>query len=326
MSKIFKIFILILISAQINAQNTIWFKDVSFGKAFIADTRSPIIKLEIGKLNKISPYYYNTDVSKRLFIEPHFGYEIPLVSFSKNNYGFYFDFPGGAVTLVDMFEEKTAPVINTDYWFGTEIKIIKRLPENKFIKNIGLNVLPLFHESTHLGDEFSLHGYYEAPDFKRVNISYEAWKVSVILNDPDTLSGNVLSLKAGIQNLWTLKDGYYFTDSLEVKGDEVPKSTKTFEWYFLLNYQRSKGFLCSDKFVNIFSAELNNRPKFSYEKAISETRVWSYNLYFGWEYKISDKVFRNVGFFLRHYGGLNPHGQFRNENNYRFTGLSVVVM
>ena len=123
-----------------------------------------------------------------------------------------------------MFEEKTAPVINTDYWFGTEIKIIKRLPENRYIKNIGFNMLPLFHESTHLGDEFSLHGYYEIPDFKRVNISYEAWKFSVILNDPDTLSGNVLSVKAGIQNHWTIKDGYYFTDSLEVKGAEVPKS------------------------------------------------------------------------------------------------------
>jgi len=326
MSKIFKIFILILISAQINAQNMIWFKEVPFGKAFIADTRSPIIKLEIGKLNKISPYYYNTDVSKRVFIEPHFAYEIPIVSFLKNNYGFYFDFPGGAVTLVDMFEEKTAPVINTDYWFGTEIKIIKRLPENKYIKNIALNVLPLFHESTHLGDEFSLHGYYEIPDFKRVNISYEAWKVSVTLNDPDTLSGNVLSLKTGIQNLWTLKDGYYLTDSLEVKGDEVPKSTKTFEWYFSLNYQRSKGFLCSDKFVNIVSAEFNNRPKFSYDTAIPETRAWSYNLYFGWEYKISDKACRNVGLFLRYYAGLNPHGQFRNTDSYQFTGFSVVLM
>ncbi len=326
MSKIFKIILLVFFSGQINAQKVNWFHHVSFGKSFVSDSRSTIIKLEIGKLNKLTPYYYNTNVSERLFIEPHFAYEIPIFSYSKKNFRFYFDFPGGSVTLVDMFEEKTAPVINTDYWFGTEIKMIKYLSQTNFIKNIAADILPLFHESTHLGDEFSLHGYYKIPDFKRVNISYEAWKISMILNDPDTLSGNIVSFKTGIQNLWTTKNGYYFTDSLEVKGAEIPKSTKTFEWYFSVNYRRSKGFFCSEKWNNIISGEISNRPKFSYDSALPETRTWSYNLYLGWEYKISDLHFRNVGFFLRYYSGLNSHGQFRNESGYNFTGFSVVLI
>ncbi len=326
MSKLFKIFLILLISNQINAQKPVFFQTVKFGNPFISDIRSSITKLETGYLNKIGKDYYIKNISTRPFIEAHFGYEMPVVSLSKNDYEIFFGLLGGSVTLVDMFEESTAPVINTDYWFGTEIKMIKRFSENKYVKNIGLDVLPFFHESTHLGDEFVLHGYAEISDFKRINISYEAWKISLILNDPDTLSGNILSLKAGIQNLWTLKDGYYFTDSLEVKGANVPLSKKTFEWYFSANYQRSSGFLCSGKWINIFSAELNNRPQFSYNAAINETRTWSCNLYFGWEYKISDKAFRNVGFFLRHYGGLNPHGQFRNTSGYRFTGFSVVLM
>jgi len=325
-SKLFKIFVILLFSAQINAQKISFFKPITFAKPFISDTRSPIIKLEIGRLNKVSPVYYVNDGLKRPFIETHFGYEIPVFSYSKNDFNIYLDFPGGAGTLVDIFEEKTAPVINTDFWFGTEIKLIKRFSGTSYLKNIAADILPLFHESTHIGDEFALHGHYEIPDFKRVNISYEAWKLSLILNDPDTLKGNILSLKAGIQNLWTIKDGYYFTDSTEVKGADVPKSNKTFEWYFSANYQRSKGFLCSEKFVNILSAEINNRPQFSYDTAIPETRTWSYNIYFGWEYKVSNKPYRNVDFFLRHYSGLNPHGQFRNENGFRFTGFSVVLM
>lgn len=325
-SKLFNIFVILLISLKINAQNTSFFKPVTFSKPLISDTRSTITKLEIGQLNKISHYYYVNDDIKRPFVETHFAYEIPVFFYSKNNFNICLDFPGGAVNLVDMFEEKTAPVINTDFWFGTEIKMIKHFSGKSYLKNIAADILPLFHESTHLGDEFVLHGYYKIPDFKRINISYEAWKFSVILNDPDTSKGNILSIKIGIQNLWTIKDGYYFTDSLEVKGANVPKSNKTFEWYFSTNYQRTKGFLCSEKFVNIFSAEANNRPQFSYNLAIPETRVWSYNFYFGWKYKISNKPYSNVGLFLRHYSGLNPHGQFRNEKDYKFTGFSVVLM
>ncbi|MCF6184172.1 MAG: DUF1207 domain-containing protein [Bacteroidales bacterium] len=326
MSKLFKIFLILLISNQINAQKPVWFQTVKFGNPFISDIRSPIIKSETGYLNNIGKYYYIKNVSTRPFIEAHFGYEIPVISLSKNNYEIFFGLPGGSVTLVDMFEKTTAPVINTDYWFGTEIKFIKRFQDKKYIKNIGLNILPLFHESTHLGDEFILNGFTKIPDFKRINISYEAWKFSVILNDPDTLNGNILSLKASIQNLWTLKDGWYFTDSLEVKGANIPLSKKTFEWYFSANYQRIKGLLCSEKWVNIFSVQVNNRIQFSYEPNIPEKRIWSYNLYFGWKYKISDKAFRNVGFFLRYYRGLNPHGQFRNIGDYRFTGLSIALM
>ena len=300
MSKLIKLFVILLFSLNLNAQNSSFFKPVSYGNAFVSDMRSPITKLQIGSINKLDGNYYLNDVSKRLFVEAHFGYEIPFFEYQKNDFAVWAGMPGGAVTLVDMFEETTAPVINTDYWFGTKIKMIKRFSGKGYLKNIALTVLPLFHESTHIGDEFALHGYREISDFKRINVSYEAWKFSVILNDPDTLSGNIFSVKAGIQSLWTLKDGYYFADSSEVKGAEIPRSNKTFEWYFTVNYKRTKGFLCSEKMINILSAELSSRPQFSYETGIPERRIGSYNVYLGWEYKISDKPLRNVGFFVRH--------------------------
>ncbi len=319
---------LLLLQLSVFAQKTFTlFENVSYGKNFISEIRSPLTKIEIGYLNKINSNYYINDELNRPFIESHLGYDINVFSLIKKNYKFAFSLPGGAITLTDMFEEKTAPVINTDYWFGTQIKFITYpFKANKFAKNISVNFQPLFHESTHLGDEFSIHGYHNIPDFKRINISYEAWNLSVTLNDPDTLKGNVLSLKTGIQSLWTNKDGYYNIDSLEVKGETIPKSSRTAEYYFLVNYQRTKGFMCSENRQNIFSIEVSNRAKFSYIENIEETRVWNYNIYFGWVFKTSNKAFRNIGFFIRHYQGINPHGQFRDTNNFKFTALSITLL
>jgi len=325
MSKIFKILIILLFSENIYAQEGfIFFENVSYAQNFISEIRSPNTKIEIGYINNIDKNYYNNDELNLPFIETHLGYDLNIFSFSNNKSKFAFSLPAGTTTLTDMFEEKTAPVINTDYWFGTQIKFITYpFRQNKYLKNISANLQPLFHESTHLGDEFSLHGFEEVPNFKRINISYEAWDLSVTLNDPDTLKENMLSFKAGIQNLWTIKDGYYFTDSLEVKGANIPKSTKISEFYFVVNYQRTKGFLASKKWLNVFSAEARNRVQFSYDENIAEARAWGVNMYFGWVYKKSNKSFHNVGFFIRHYQGINPHGQFRNNNNFKFTGLSV---
>ena len=322
------ILFILLLPITIFAQKNITFLDnVSYGKFFISEVRSPLTKLEIGYLNKINSNYYNNEDVNRPFIESHFGYDFNVFSLEKQNYKLAFSFPGGAITLTDMFEELTAPVINTDYWFGTQIKFISYpFKANKFAKNISVNFQPIFHESTHIGDEFSIHGYNNIPDFHRINISYEAWNLSVTLNDPDTLKGNIISVKAGIQNLWTVNDGYYVTDSLEVKGETIPKSSRTAEYYFLVNYQRTEGFMCSERWENIISLEASNRVKFSYTEDIEETRAWNYNLYFGWMYKVSNKPFRNIGFFIRHYQGINPHGQFRDTENFKFTALSISLL
>lgn len=328
MSKISKILIILLFSSNIYAQKKLnFFENVNFGKNFISELRNTQTKIEVGYLNKLDDNYYNKNFQKRPFVESHLAYDLNILSYSSKKYNFAISLPGGAVTLTDLFEEKTAPVINTDYWFGTQFKFISYpFKDNNFLKNISVNLFPIFHESTHIGDEFSLHGYKNIPDFKRINISYEAWKFDLTINDPDTLKGNVLSFKTGFQNLWTIKDGYYFADSLEVKGVKVPQSTKTAEYFFVLNYQRTKGLLANKKWVNIFSVEAKNSIRFSYDENTPDTRAWSYNFYFGWIYKKSNKPFRNVGFFIRHYSGTNPHGQFRNSGGFKYTAFSISLI
>ncbi|MDA3880809.1 MAG: DUF1207 domain-containing protein [Prolixibacteraceae bacterium] len=195
--------------------------------------------------------------------------------------------------------------------------------KHSFVKNIGVTLIPLFHESTHLGDEYSIHGYQKIPDFKRINLSHESWELAIVLNDPDTIRSNLFSFKAGLQGLWNTSAGYYFNDSLEVKGAEIPDSKNNLEFFINVNWQRTNGILCSENWMNIFSIEARNRTRFSYEPGIAEQRTWNYNIYFGWLYNNS-KSQRKPGLFFRYYNGIIPHGQLRNTDGYHFIGLSLV--
>jgi hypothetical protein len=259
-------------------------------KPFLSDIRSPLVKTETGFLNKLDGNYFVTEFANKPFIE--------------------------------LFGPPTAAVVNTDYFMGFRAGFLK-YTKHPFVKNIGATLIPLFHESTHLGDEYALHGYQKIPDFKRINLSHESWELAIVMNDPDTIQENIFSFKAGLQGLWNASEGYYFSDSLEVKGAEVPESKNNIEFFFNINWQRSNGILCSEKWMNIFSLEARNRTQFSYEAGIPEQRTWNYNIYFGWLYN-NIKSQRKPGLFFRYYNGIIPHGQLRNTGGYHFIGLSLV--
>lgn len=318
--------ILTFFSSVVFGQNNkiSFFEESSILDPFLSEIRSTVIKTEFAYINKLDNNYYVSDYTERPFIETHLGVELPVLNYVNHQKKVKFNLSGeiGNILLIDMFEEITAPVINTDYFFGLKTGVLK-YTDNRIIKNFGLKIVPIFHESTHIGDEFSLHGFNNIPEFKRVNISYEAWEIAGIINDPDTLKSNLFSLKAGIQDLWNRNKGYYSTDTLETKGVIVPANEKSIEYYFQFNLQRTKGFLCSDRWMQVLSLEARNRVKFSYDYNIPEERKWNYNLYFGWKYitKITNK---NIGFFVRYYNGIIPNGQFRNTGGYNFLALSII--
>jgi hypothetical protein len=301
-----------------------FFKDSHILKPFLSEVRSTAIKAELAWLNKLDENYYISDYTGRPFIEVHLGTELPVYYLFNRQKDFKFSVSGyiGNILLIDMFEDNTAPVINTDYFFGLKTAAIK-YTDHPFVRNIGLKLVPVFHESTHIGDEFSIHGYHDIPEFRRVNVSYEAWEIAAVLNDPDTIKSNLLSAKLGLHGLWNNSKGYYTTDSLETKGVMAPPSEKNYEFYIQLNLQRTKGFLCSEKWMNVLSVEASNRLQFSYDEAVEENRNWNINLYLGWKY-LAKKSGHNLGFFFRYYAGIIPNGQFRNTGGYRYAGLSIV--
>ena len=301
-----------------------FFQESHILKPFLSEIRSTAIKAELAWLNKLDENYYVSDYTSRPFIEVHLGTELPIYYLMNRNSNFKFSTSGfiGNILLIDMFEQNTAPVINTDYFFGLKAAAVRYL-DHPFVRNVGLKVVPVFHESTHLGDEFSIHGYNDLPWFRRVNVSYEAWEIAAVLNDPDTIQSNLFSAKVGLHGLWNQAKGYYTTDSLETKGVMAPQSEKNYEYYIQLNLQRTRGFLCSDRWMNLLSIEASNRLQFSYDEAVPETRSWNLNLYIGWQY-LAKKSGRNLGFFFRYYAGIIPNGQFRNTGGYRYAGLSIV--
>ena len=219
--------LLALCLTAMQGQNTthFFFRDSHILKPFLSEIRSPAIKAELAWLNKLDDNYYVSDYAGRPFIEVHLGTELPLYYLVNKQKNFKFSASGyfGNILLIDMFEEITAPVINTDYFFGLKTAAIKYF-DHPFVRNAGLKLVPVFHESTHIGDEFSIHGFHDLPTFRRVNVSYEAWEIAVVLNDPDTIRSNLLSAKLGFHGLWNWTKGYYSTDSLETKGQEVPAS------------------------------------------------------------------------------------------------------
>jgi len=300
------------------------FRNSHILKPFLSEIRSTANKVEIASLNKLDDNYYVNDYAGRPFMEVHLGAELPLYYLLNRQKKFKFSVSTyiANILLIDMFEENTAPVINTDYFFGLKAAAVKYV-DNPYIRNLGLKLVPVFHESTHIGDEFSIHGYDELPGFRRVNVSYEAWEIAAVINDPDTIKSNLLSAKVGFHGLWNNSKGYYTTDSLETKNQTAPASKKNYEYYIQMNLQRTQGFLCSDRLMNVISVEANNRLKFSYDEAVEESRSWNINLYVGWKY-ISEKSGHNVGLFFRYYAGIIPNGQFRNTGGYRYAGLSLV--
>ncbi|HDS06205.1 MAG TPA: DUF1207 domain-containing protein [Bacteroides sp.] len=314
----------ILISVSGQEADHRLFRESGMMKPFLAEMRSPAFKGELAFLNKLDQNYYAGDISGRPLMEIHLGTRLPVYSLVNElkRIGFFTGGFIGNVLLIDMFEQTTAPVINTDYFFGFQAGLVKYL-DQPYIRNIGLLMVPVFHESTHLGDEFSLHGYQEIPGFTRINVSYEAWEIAAVINDPGNLETNLLSAKAGFHRLWNHDRGYYATDSLETKGMEVPASTKNYACFLQLNLQRTGGFLCSENWMQVISAEVSNRLKFSYEPGFPEKRTWNINLYLGWKCLVEGSG-RNIGFFVRYYRGINPHGQFRNTDGFRYVALSIV--
>ena len=301
-----------------------------FGKPFVSDIRSSVIKFEEGFVNDFGEYYFYEGYQKRPFSEGHVGADIPFISYRgrykslsiKSTY----ILTGAFNLIIDSLEPINRMVINTDYWLGGEFRHVFYHPAlDRFkLKNVGLNIMPMYHESTHIGDEFIYAALEQGSDFYRVNVSYESWVVSLTLNDPDTLKGNVFSTRIGMQGVWAPEDGFYQYRLDETQGRDLLMSESLMKYWIQFNWIRTHGPGASETFHQVNSIELRNRIKYGYEAEDPERRTWNVNAYFGWEYQ-SDSD-RKVGGYLRVYYGINPHGQFRNIDGYYFIGLSLVLM
>jgi hypothetical protein len=232
------------------------------------------------------------------------GREIPIVGWetqapspahmSKGRWGFGLWTPV-SFHMIEDFKDESAPIVDTDYRFGSMLKAEYGLSDRT---SLNLRFVPWAHESTHLGDEYTIHAS-RSPSFERVNVSYEYWSYSISVGhrfpasslDPGAASryvdgSGMITVRHGGLSLWG-DDGYY---SNHLLGDETPTLTPSTK-----NYEPS------------FGAEL--RLPVRAGRRSNEARQWLVSLDLRYLYL---------------YRGVNPYGQLRSQNDYWSAGLGWI--
>jgi hypothetical protein len=106
------------------------------------------------------------------------GREIPVIGwqservglqhFSKGEWGVGLWTPV-AFHMIEDFKDESAPIVDTDYRFGSMVKFEYGLSDSSWLS---VRYVPWAHESTHLGDEYTIAASRQ-PGFERINVSYE---------------------------------------------------------------------------------------------------------------------------------------------------------
>jgi len=272
------------------------------------------------------------------------GAELPIVgmvSGDKGNrnspvaareFGFGLWIPASFHLLEDLGKDPSNPVLDTDYRFGGMVKGQYGLGDIGGMHSgvLGLRYVPIAHESTHIGDEFTVGATRKYPNqFERVNVSYQYYELGGSFEtdffEPDT-TGTLHSIfRAGyIHEAFHSGIGWYDTALLYPDGGSVTASKRNYEPYvgaeaFYLPARRHMG--------PFFSIDVRNRTIYGYHRAtaaVSEDTEWSVNSMAGWREDKNDRRFQ-PSYYLRYYHGVNPAGQFRSQANYQLFGLGLMV-
>ena len=225
--------------------------------------------------------------------------------------------------MIEDFRDNSAPIINTDYRFSGMLKFRRGLANNRAVAAR----VQFGHESTHLGDEFSIDAQRTFPrTFERINVSWQYLDV-----------GGLYEWQAA-QNFWNARGGltmtvpfgssYYETGPGSVTESRIGPITESKNWwdpYLGLEYRRDR-VLFNHTFGVYASSELRWRSIFNYHKSNpdqSEERQASVNVIAGIKKNGRGTGIGRASPFLRVYHGVNPHGQFRNQKNFTELGIGV---
>jgi hypothetical protein len=181
--------------------STEFFRDRPFYEPLLAEPRPARTMLLIPAWSKEFPQ--SVEKGSRFAWQISLGDELPILTLSSQQadgpiengrWGLGLWIPVSFHVIED-FKDESAPIVDTDYRFGFMTKFQCGCFENM---RLGVRFVPWSHESTHLGDEYTIFAAVEDPSFERINVSYEYWEYGVSLeggglfNDDDN---------------WTLRHG-----------------------------------------------------------------------------------------------------------------------
>jgi hypothetical protein len=343
---------LLVLSIPLYSQDTIhhswdgFIESASYAKPFISEMHSTVSKVELGYNKSYSEFNLLEQNSRfdRPMVEMHVGFDAPIYAITfgsvvnKPKWGIAVSLPLSVHVLEDMFDPVTAPVINTDYRFGSaRIRAIRNFAGYGFFKNVSFSWLPVFHECTHLGDEITIFRMNDTFPITRINVSYEYTEFQITVNDPDADRETRHSFRFGwIYRISNRGLGWFSVrKGVETKSDLIIQpSNYRAEYYVEYQFQRTNGFLANKRFVNLISFEVRNRLRYGYPifkktdtgwetTEVTEKMQLNFNLYAGYKFYPHSTNSQSIGLFLHGYRGLNPYGQLRNYPGYPFFGLSL---
>ncbi|MFC1462266.1 DUF1207 domain-containing protein [Verrucomicrobiota bacterium] len=303
----------------------------------LAEPRAALMKFMIGSIDE---YNFAENTGSRLGMDISVGKEIPAIGYDGESdngakWGVGLWAPVGWHMLWDL-EESSLPIVNNDYQFGGMIKSHMSLNGKDYF---GLR-LYAGHESTHLGDELTLRGSATVDDFERINVSYEFWDVALGYEKRES-NERKWAARIGVKGLIKPSKGFYSSDPSETDGREIPGSSEHLEPYLGFEFRSHEALFKDTKYRgsylrNIFgsqapfiSVDLRYNVLFDYQRSREnedEDHRLSVNILAGlWEAKKKGEESRLPTVCIRLYHGVNPHGQFRDQDDYTMIGLAFVT-
>ena len=320
MKSILPLLLLMMLAVPAHGQGSWWwFEDRKYYEPLIAGVREPHLSaLALGQGTRIE-FQVSNDDPRRIW-DIDVGSELPIVGWErggindrvgKGGLGIGFWIPIHFHMLSD-HNDRSGPIVNNDYNFGGMLKVQYGLTPTRAV---GAR-LHVGHESTHLGDEFSLVGAREHRfTFERINVSWEYADLGVMYED--IRAKPRFKVRTGV--IANLRGSYYETGpnsiTVSARGQVVRSHNRR-------DYYAGVDLLWEMKWDVYASAELQYRTVYAYHRPTRDTpedREPSVNIIVGT--KVNGATRPSP--FVRYYRGVNPHGQFRNQKDYSEIGIGI---
>lgn len=305
----------VLLALPVHGQN--WqFQERPFYNPLIAEPRAATVNVMF--LGFSGPYEFSQKSSWRRVWDISLGKEIPLAGREKRGtapgldrleageWGWGFWIPV-SFHMIEDFRDKSNPILNTDYRFAwLQFKAQRGFSYGRW----GLK-LQSGHESTHLGDEFSLAarrsaqerqqevtaGRAAAPNcagpfsggtsrpecFERINVSYEYWEYGISFEKDRSLGSGTsaasehFTLRTGGIGLLRPYKGYYEGELLEagIGGrTSISRSSNNFEPSLAAEWYRAKEYRWLLKRGPFVSLDTRYSKVYDYNKRTRHDPDW----------------------------------------------------
>jgi hypothetical protein len=293
------------------------FKDLPYYDPLMSEPRAARIELILPAWSKEFPH--SEEPGNRVAWLITLGRELPIVGVrpekldgrvGKGQWGLGLWTPVSFHVIED-FKDESAPIVDTDYRFGTMLKFQYGLKENLWL---GVKFVPWAH------DEYVIIAQRQ-PTFKRVNPSFEYYEYGISIEKVFGADRLHVTARHGGINLWG-DDGYYSDHLLGEDTRSLTPSEKNYEPSFGLEVRGRQ--LGSRQLFG--SVDARHKLVYAFDRAPGDTedKQWSMKVAAGLAVPEGTRGAPLKAVYLHYYWGVNPFGQLRTQKDFWTVGVGWI--